>query len=416
MRSSLATGLRAALAVSLIAGCSTSQQSTSTLPGSAGGTQSVFSQQAMSRDSLKGPLTPMKMLKLQAEGKLAGPVPRAASEKALKYLEAHRNPKFDVRREAGPSKLWVSNTDFSYLLGQNGSGSQTVQAVNTADDGCYAPITVKTDSNGNIFTACEANTSGYGSQEQEYNSSGSASASYAWTPPSSACPPSATGCFAEQYDGGPDGLGHVYAEMSLNQYYTCSGYSCYYYVGTPGFYWFDENSPSSTPTLIPVPGSGSLVVYYVYYMATDSSGNIWFDYTGCEGSSSCGAGLAEITNPTTAPAFVPIFPPTTYGFPGGVTIHGSTLSVTDQVTRSTYQYHLPVTPYSTPFQTLGPTATGISGNGDPVTGNYNGSGSQLIQGDGYGWLDITKTHTNGQKAKVNLDDLPGLEGAAFVPR
>ena len=75
-----------------------------------------------------------------------------------------------------------------------------------------------------------------------------------------------------------------------------------------------------------------------------------------------------------------------------------------------------MTPYSTPFQTLGPTATGISGNGDPVTGNYNGSGSQLIQGDGYGWLDITKTHTNGQKAKVNLDDLPGLEGAAFVPR
>jgi hypothetical protein len=66
MRSSLATGVRAALAVSLIAGCSTSQQSTSNLPGSAGGTQSVFSQQAMSRDSLKGPLTSMKMLKLQA--------------------------------------------------------------------------------------------------------------------------------------------------------------------------------------------------------------------------------------------------------------------------------------------------------------------------------------------------------------
>jgi hypothetical protein len=384
------------------------------MPASADASQSLVSRQAATPDDFSKPRTQMSMLKLQAEGKLPGPIPQSSSRYIYHYLQTHAAP--SIKPAAGTAKIWVSNTSFDYLLGQNGSGTQTVIAANTAEQGCYSPITVKTDSTGNVYTACLYNSSFYGGFEQEYTSTGSPGAAYVWSPPSGSCPASAFGCEASQYDGGPDGLGHVYAEMSLNQYYTCVNYSCQFHIGTPGFFWFDENSPSQPPTFIPVPGVGSLVVYYVYYMATDRAGNIWFDYTGCTGgSSSCGAGLAEIQNPTTAPTFVSVLPVGTYGFPGGVTVHGTTLAVTDQSNRTTYLYHLPVTPSSTAYGTLGPTATGVSGEGDPVSGNFNKGGSALIQADSLGWLDVTKAKTNGQKAVLNINYLPSIEGAAYAP-
>ncbi len=415
MRSPSAAALSVALAATFLAGCSTSPQSAANLPASTDASQSVVSRQAATPEDVRKPMNQLKLLKLQAEGKLPGPVPQSSSRYAYRYLQTHSAPHFTVKPDGETPKIWASNTDFDYLVGQNGSGTQTVTAVNTTEQGCYDPITVKTDAGGNVWTACLYNSSFYGGFEQEYTSTGAPATAYVWTPPSGSCPASAFECFASQYDGGPDGLGHVYAELSLNQYFTCENYSCTYYIGTPGFFWFNENSPSESPTFIPVSGSGSLVVTYVYYMATDSAGNIWFDYTGCQGVSSCGAGLAEIQNPTTAPVFVPVLPIGTYGFPGGLAIHGTTLAVTDQANRTTYLYHLPVTPSSSAYGTLGPTATGISGEGDPVTGNFNKSGSGLIQADSLGWLDVTKTKTNGQKAALNINYLPAIEGAAYAP-
>jgi hypothetical protein len=420
MRLSLATGIGVALAASLIAGCSGTSQGTSALPG---GT-SVGSQSA----TRGGPITPdskgqkrfMELLKLQAEGKLKGAVPQKSAERAYKYLLKHPNaPLFKISRDGGSPKLWVSNTDYSFLLGQNKKGTKTIDAIDTANNGCYEPITVKTDSSGNIYTACGETSSG-GGAEQEYNASGTGSGTqYAWSAPS--CPPSALFCEGSGFDGGPDGLGHVYSELSVNEQLVCiyeGPYYCYEYeyeYGTPGFYWWNANSPSSSPTFIPVTGTGSNPVSLVYYMATDSSGNIYFDYCAFNSYGECTFGLAEITNPTTSPTFVPLLAPGFLEFAGGVEINGNTLSVTDQETRYTYQYHLPITASSSPFRTLGPTAVGLGGYGDPVSGGLNSNGSMLVQGDAEGWLDVTKVSNNHQTNAVTIDDLPSTEGAAYTP-
>jgi hypothetical protein len=153
----------------------------------------------------------------------------------------------------------------------------------------------------------------------------------------------------------------------------------------------------------------------VYYMATDSSGNIYFDYCAFNNYEECSYGLGEITNPTTSPTFVPLLAPGFIDFAGGVEINGNTLSVTDQETRNTYQYHLPITASSTPFRTLGPTVGGLAGGGDPVSGGFNSNGSQLVQGDADGFLDLTKVNNNHQSNAVTVDDLPSTEGAAYTP-
>lgn len=195
-------------------------------------------------------MTPMKLLKLQAKGTIAAGIPQKAIEKALKYLEKHPNPNFKAHRNGGTIKLWVSNTDYGYLLGQNKKGTKTIDAIDTANNGCYDPITVKTDSGGNVWTACEENAAFNGGQEQEYNASGNAVNSYSFTP--SGCSPSATYCYGYQFDGGSDGLGNVYALQSVTEEVivepcTFDPYEyCYYFdYGAPGIWKFTSPSSSS---------------------------------------------------------------------------------------------------------------------------------------------------------------------------
>ena len=357
-------------------------------------------------------MTPEKLLKLQAKGTLVAGIPQKAVEKALKYLESHSRPQFKAHRNGGAVKLWASNTDYNYLLGQNKKGTKTIDAIDTSNNGCYEPITVKTDSGGNVWTACEENGSFNGGQETEYSASGSYVNSYAFNA-SGACPPSAVYCVGYQFDGGSDGLGNVYAMQSVTEYEVPCTFDPYYYCfydGAPGIWKFSSPS-SSSYTAITLPG---ITTETAYYMATDSSGNVYFDYDGCDNSYpyACGVGLAEFQPGSSG--FTALLPPGTFQFAGGVEVNGSTLSVTDQDTRYTYQYHLPVSPSSTPFRTLGQTATPITGEGDPVSGGFNSNGSRLVQGDAYGFLDTTKTSSNGQKNAITVDDLPSLEGAAFA--
>lgn len=257
--------------------------------------------------------------------------------------------------------------------------------------------------------ACVENSSFDGGAEQEYPTGTATPVTYGWLPGSSTgCPASQT-CYGEQYDGGPDTRGHVYAEVS-EQYY-CSP-TC---VNAPaGFVWWEAGTPSATPTFVKAPSW----VTSVYYMDTDTTGTIWFDYDYCVSPSSCAFGLAEVIHPTRRrPKFLKILPPGALDFAGGVYVsdHGKILNVTDQDTRATYQYKLPVTPSSTPIDTLGPTRKNVFGDGDPISGGFNKTETNLAFGDGYGWLDVGTVKKNKWTAETSINFGPYLEGAAYTP-
>ncbi len=142
----------------------------------------------------------------------------------------------------------------------------------------------------------------------------------------------------------------------------------------------------------------------VYFMDSDTKGNIWFDYQYCSSSSSCAFGLTEVQKATRKhPKFVKILPPGTLGFAGGVYVsnHDKILNVTDQETRATDQYRLPVTPSSAPINTLGRTHHNIFGYGDPISGGFNETETNLAFGDGGGWLDVGTVKTNKWTTKLS---------------
>ncbi len=231
-----------ALLVALLAGCSTSSQGTSSLPNSSSVSPS-FTQ--ASADLGNGRIDAMKLLELQAQGKLAGSVPRAESQRMLKYLSAHPRPQIKVDHHGGPVAVWTTNTEFSYLLGLNKKYA-AVKAIDTEDSGCYSPITVKVDAARNAWVAGESNSSLNGGLELEYPAGNGAPVTYSWVAGSSTgCPPSQT-CFVSQFDGGTDTQGNVFAEISSQFYCTTSGCP----NAPAGFVFWKAGDPPSTAQYI----------------------------------------------------------------------------------------------------------------------------------------------------------------------
>jgi hypothetical protein len=412
MRLSLAT-VSLAISVALLAGCSSSPQGASSLPGALGASQQSVGYFGL-RDA-SGRINPLKLLKLQAEGKLPGPVPQKVLRWQYQQVKAHARPAFHISPEWKNVAAWASNTDYSYLVGQNSGLSKTVDDIDVSPY-CFDPVTVKVDRARNIWTACEFNLSGLGGQVQEFNKNGNAVASYIWN--ASCTNPS--GCvFYEGYGfDGAETPTTVYGAANTLQYY-CPSSSCFIST-TAGFvYW--TGGPSSTPTFITLPStSGPINFEEVFYMDVDNRGNIYFDYAGCENTSpySCGYGLAEIKKPT-SPSFtvIPLLPPGSIQFPGGVYVsnHGYTLNVTDQLLRTTSRYHLPISPSSSPYRTIGPTAVNFFGLGDPVAGGFNPRDSRFGLGDAYGWLDVGRLPANQWRDIATTSCAFGCEGFAFTP-
>lgn len=131
-----------ALSVALLAGCSSSSQGTPSLPNSSSVSPALTQTHQASAELAQGRIDPMKLLELQAEGKLGGPVPRVESQRMRKYLSAHPHPQIKVDHHGGRVVLWVTNTEYSYLLGLNKSYVAT-KSVNTGDNGCYEPVRSK---------------------------------------------------------------------------------------------------------------------------------------------------------------------------------------------------------------------------------------------------------------------------------
>jgi hypothetical protein len=403
MRFSLATAGSAVVIAALLAGCSNSPQGSQSLPSS-GVTSSGHSVGAP-QFIPQGKLTPLQLLKLQAEGKMPGPVPIKVLQRQLKQLQAHPTVHINVHKNKGGVAIWSSLTGYNFLLGSNKKGTSVTAAINTyTNGGCETPISVKVDHSQNIWAGCEYNTTTNETGPTEYNSSGTEVAQY-----QANCPES--GSYSCTYDYGygfdeASNASNVFASMTFFEYDECTPYPTCSYVYGAGFEYWPAGSPSTTPKLITEPYGP---VYDNYYMDLDSSGNIWFDYYGCP-SSGCGYGIGEITNPTTSPAMVVIENPGYLQFAGGVYASngGNTINVIDQTTHMITQFNTS----GTKTGTLGPTAFGI---GDPVTGSFNSTDSNMVIGDADDWLDIGTVSTNKWKVAKAALDISTIEGAAYTP-
>lgn len=355
-----------------------------------------------------GKITPMQLLKLQAEGKLAGPVPVKELKRQLAQLEKHPKIQLNFRRPKGGKSvaMWSSLTDYDALLGSNKGNTKTLAAINTyTTAGCEDPIGLKVDGSKNIWAGCEYNSSTGESSATEWNSSGTEVDAYDATCPIAASKGSCDYDYGYGFDSAANSS-DVFVAMTFYEYDECTPSCAYVYGG--GFEYWPAGDPTATPVLVPASAYGA-PVYDVYYMDLDSSGNIWFDYYGCT-TAACGYGLGEVTNPTTSPSFVSVEPPGTYEYAGGVYASngGSTINVIDQDTHMVYQYNTS----GTKTGELGPTAFGI---GDPVTGGFGPGDKNMAIGDADGWVNIGTVSSNKWTVGKAPLDVSAVEGAAYTP-
>jgi hypothetical protein len=407
-----------AIALALLGGCSSSQNATS-IPSSGGGAPGIQGGQ--------GKMTMVRLLQTQLAGQLPAPMPHSALERQLKYVQTHPQQAIKVDKKGGKIGMWVTVPDEDALLALSANGRQTIGGINVSSYGGYYPITVKVDKYKNVWVANVYNDTFSGSNVQEYDDKGNFVDNYSWgLYLGNAYCGSGSGtlyfCDGEGFDSA-ETTNSVFAsetEFSYEYEYVSGSKTIYTTDHGSGIYQFKLGDPSQTPTfrLVSDAGQGlncSGSTEYascdeVYFMDTDASGNVWFDYYG-----SGGGGLGEMDKH----GHVYIITSGSLEYPGGVTIagkgHNQVLTVIDQDARVAYQYRLPVTSSSTPFNTLGPTKTNLYGYGDPGSGGFNVNGTKLAIGDFDGWIDICKAKTTKCKQATNVNLTAGAAGAAYTP-
>ncbi len=387
MRSSLAIAACVATAA-LLAGCSTPSQGSSSLPD--------FSARS-----------PLAFLRMQAEGKVPGPVPIGVLRAQLKQLESQPRPHFDLRPNAGGVQIWSAMTDAGYVLGASSSGKKIQATIDTETQTTpgYYPTGLKVDHSRNLWVANEVGSSFSGGVVQEYAHGALANAYSVQCPSPAGC----TYLYSASFDVAVDSK-NVFAALEYMDYEVCNP-SCSSY-DISGFEYWPNGSPSSAPTLLSV-GAFCSPVCALGWADVDSSGNLWFTDSGYYDGSHYGYGLGEITNPTTNPKYTQIESPGTYSFWGGVYVSngGKTLNVIDTGARKVYQYALPLSSGGTPFNTLTPCTSGCT----PTSGGFNRGDTKMVIGDANDWLDIGNVATNHWKQTKAPQMTSSLLGAAYTP-
>jgi hypothetical protein len=418
MRISLATAGSAVLTAAMLSGCSNAPPSQQTLPAAASLAPAALAPTHAGKrphylhpNARIGPISAMRLLELQAAGKLPAPAPAGTMRHVLAELRAHpkRLDLHHLPHDTSAVAIWAVNGDSSYLVGQKKGGKKTETAIDLQADNCVDPQSVHVDHSKNVWVGCEYDSDYSLGNVLEFSSSGTLQGSY--TP---SCPSPVSSCsywYSYAYDAATDGT-KVYAAIPFSEEQICNP-NCSYVYGS-GFEYWPAGNASATPTYINV-GEACSPVCDTDYVDLDSSGNIWFSYYGC--TSSCGGGLAEVTNPTTNPKFVPILDPSTFQCPGGVYVSngGKILNYVDACQRTISQYTMPVTSSSQPEKTLGPTPMNVLGAGQPIGLGFNAHDKAIAAGDSAGWLDLGTTATNKWKAvpSINLGDY--VPGAAYTP-
>ncbi len=386
------------LPATLLAGCSNAAPSAAAVPpGSAGVSQAT-------RGASMLPRTPLRLLQMQAEGKLAGPVPQRVLRSQLRQLGSGARPIVPAHKGSVVG-IWTAMTSYDYVFGASAAGKVVVSAIDTQTQTSpgYYPVGVKVDHSQNLWVANQYDAAYTAPITQEYNAAGQLQAAYV-----GGCSVPASEC------GYFDGYGFDTAVSATTVFQ--SDTTAYQETCTPtctvahggGYEFWPLGSASATPGLVILPIGKP--VYTVYYLDVDNAGNLWFDYYGCS-SSACGYGIGEIVNPTSPSySFVSIEPPGFLAFPGGVYVSngGNTVNVVDQDNRTISQFALS----GAITATLGP--TGLLGN--PVGLGFNSVDTKVIVGDAQlDALDVGALKTDKWHQVKALLFIAPLEGAAATP-
>jgi hypothetical protein len=335
-------------------------------------------------------------------GQFSGPLTVPDLRLALEEMAGRPRAKlrFSTTAKVG---IWISSPTTNYLIGVKRNGRDVTTAIDTATNGCYTPLGIKVDRYENLWVACNGNPGNtYGLVQKYPLSRGSPSSQYEDV---FSC---GNDCTYDAYpeDTAIDAGGHVYAtNVGGNQ---CMP-SCYFSSAYPLVWW--DAKTGSPPVGIKDPDLSQAL-----FLDADKSGNVYVDGEGCI-NGICGVLVDEISNPTSkTPVVTNLLPPMSDSLTGVyVSNEGAVLNVTDATTRTTAQYALPYVAGEEPFNTLGPTQTNQTGDGEPISGGFNKNDSLLAVGDYYGWIDLGRLPGNSWTAVTNVDLTQPDWSAAYIP-
>jgi len=384
-----------------LAGCASTSQGAPSVPA---GTASAQSNQALGQR-----IGSRDLLRLQTEGKLPGPMPRAILQRQLEQLRRRPDLPVTARPDLAAVKIWASVPSYNALFGLGRGGKRVKAGINTDAVGCDSPVSIKIDHAQHIWAACESNPFTPGLAVVREWTSPTGSTGYLITCPFG-YPQYCSYATGYGFDSAENST-YVVASLATYDFDDCEGSVCTNYSGS-GFMYWPAGNPEAAPGIVQLTCPK---LCNVYYMDMDSSNDIWFDYYGCEGSL-CGYGLAEMASTPSCPfcTLQLIEPPGTYGFAGGVYVSngGTVLNVIDQTARVLDQYHLPVAANASPFNISGPIGFGV---GDPVSGAFDSTDTKMVVGDGLDWLDRGNIVTDSWKVSRAPTFTSALGGAAYTP-
>ncbi|MGC9992288.1 MAG: hypothetical protein ABSD52_07840 [Candidatus Cybelea sp.] len=413
--SAYAVCVSAVINAAMLAGCSNIPQSTQALSGFPPPTLMATLSGGMPHylrpNGRVGPISALRLIRLQAEGKLPAPATPEVMALVLKQAAARPQTRAIIHGNTASVVIWAVNSNAGYLAGQKKNGRKTISSIDAQAYGCLYPQGLKIDHSQNIWDACEYNGDLENGVVQQFNSAGTFQNNY-----NVGCPQPTSECaywYSYAYDVATDGA-HVFAAIPYSEEEICTS-GCAYSYGS-GVEWWPANSPSSNPSYINL-GQSCEPVCTVYFMDTDSSGNIWIDYFGSNGSGN-GYGLGEITNPTTDPQFVSIVAPGTFECGGGIYVStkngAQAVNVSDECRRTISQYALPFVASESPT-ILGPTKENFLGQGSPLSGGFNKDDTKFVVGDSYGWIDMGKVADNFWKRRPSVNFGGYVPAAAYTP-
>jgi hypothetical protein len=310
--------------------------------------------------------------------------------------------------DAGSIKIWAAAEQTSTIFGLSSGAKRVLKVISTESQPVKGgePLTLKVDRAKSLFVTDVSG--GKAGVIQEYKG-GSFTRAYSPDCAVSDCS-NFTGLLTDTVVDND----HVFAIMEQIQYKvggnTLSG---------SGYEYWPNGNPSATPVEVLLSNDRSLICF-IDAGDEDSSGNLWVRDFG-DG----GYGVAEITNPTTAPSINQILPLDTftidYGDIAGFYISGAgtVLNVGDS-SRKIYQYALPLTYGGLPFNTLAPCSQGC----DPHGFGFNSKDKLSVVGDGTtggsstphrGWLDIGRVSENRWKKVTNRQFTAPFSSAVYAP-
>jgi hypothetical protein len=300
-------------------------------------------------------------------------------------------------------KIWATAEQTSKLFGLSLDGKRVLTVISTKNQPVKggSPLTLKVDGKNLFVTDVSGGKAGV---IQEYED-GRFVRGY-----SPSCPAANCSKFTGSIGDAVVDKSYVFAIMKQVRYQVGSKT-----VSGSGYEYWPKGNPSAAPVTVLLSSDCSEVCFYDAG-DEDSSGNLWLrDYGGN------GYGVAEITNPTSNPSMSQGLPLETFTINSGdiggffISNDGTVLNVGDS-SHKIYQYALPVSDASTPFNTLTPCVEGC----DPHGFGFNSTGARAVAGDGTagkqskGWLDIGQVSTNHWRKVTNPKFTVPLSSAVYL--